>query len=98
MERDSVGGVACLRFEPAVEITADVLLVHGLWGGSWVWDRFAPRLARRGYRGWAIDLAGSAESHRQDDVGTLSLNDHLAEVYAAVDALDHVDRPTIVIG
>jgi pimeloyl-ACP methyl ester carboxylesterase len=33
-----------------------VVLVHGAWGGSWVWERVLPLLEERGVRAVAVDL------------------------------------------
>lgn len=36
-----------------------VVLIHGAWAGSWVWDRLTPRLAAAGLTCRAIDLPGN---------------------------------------
>lgn len=37
-----------------------LLLLHGLWTGSWIWERFAAYLAHRGWESWAPDLLEGA--------------------------------------
>lgn len=33
-----------------------VVLVHGAWGGSWIWERVVPLLAERGVQALTVDL------------------------------------------
>ena len=33
-----------------------LLLLHGLWTGGWIWDRFASHLAHRGWESWVPAL------------------------------------------
>ncbi len=35
-----------------------LLLVHGLWTGEWIWERWATYLAHRGWESWAPSLVG----------------------------------------
>jgi pimeloyl-ACP methyl ester carboxylesterase len=37
-----------------------LLLVHGLWTGSWIWERLTPYLAHRGWESWAPSLLAGA--------------------------------------
>src|SRR5690606_10194366 len=41
---------------------ADIVLIHGAWAGSWVWDSLQGGLRSAGYRSHAVDLprTGSA--------------------------------------
>jgi hypothetical protein len=38
-----------------------LLLLHGLWTGSWIWGGFAGYLAHRGWESWAPSLGAVAE-------------------------------------
>ncbi len=65
-----------------------MLFVHGWWGGAWVWDRFMPRFAARGYACFAINLRGYHDSKPVADVGKVSVDDHVDDLRAAIAALD----------
>jgi non-heme chloroperoxidase len=39
-----------------------LLLIHGLWTGSWLWGRMAGFLGHRGWESWAVDLPGRGRS------------------------------------
>jgi pimeloyl-ACP methyl ester carboxylesterase len=38
-----------------------VILIQGVWAGSWVWDRVLEPLCDRGFDVRAVDLPGSGE-------------------------------------
>jgi len=42
----------------------DIVLIHGAWAGSWVWDGIVPGLRQAGFRPHALDLPGNGS----DDV------------------------------
>ena len=52
---------------------ASLVLVHGAWGGSWIWERVLPLLEAQGVEATTVDLpscgAGSAEANglRRDE-------------------------------
>ena len=37
----------------------DIVLIHGAWAGSWVWDGIVPGLRAAGFRPHALDLPGN---------------------------------------
>ena len=58
-------------------LPATVVLVHGAWGGSWVWERVVPQLEERGLRTVAVDLpsvgaAPDADCSLGDDAAAVS--------------------------
>jgi pimeloyl-ACP methyl ester carboxylesterase len=65
-----------------------VLFVHGWWGGAWVWDRFMPRFAARGFACFAINLRGYHDSKHVPDVGAITIDEHVEDIRTALDALD----------
>ena len=88
-EINLLGSRPVRHFQTSSKSIGEILYVHGWWGGSWVFDLFAPRLAANGYRGSAIDLSGAGgEFDAQLDVGRISFDEHLAEILAALDDLD----------
>ena len=68
-----------------------VVLVHGAWGGSWVWERVVPLLEERGVRALTVDLP-SVDCDPAHPVG-------LAADAAAVErVLDGAAGPFVVCG
>ena len=68
-----------------------VVLVHGAWHGSWVWERVVPLLEARGLSVRTVDLpsVGAAPGAEADLAGD-------AAVVSAV--LDSVDGPALLCG
>lgn len=62
-----------------------ILLVHGAWGGAWVWKRVLAPLRDAGHEVFAVTLTGDGErAHlRRPDIG---LDTHVADVLGLVDA------------
>jgi pimeloyl-ACP methyl ester carboxylesterase len=67
--------------------TAPLLLVHGLWSGSWVWHDVAGALAHRGWECWALELRGRIEGAASTRIGRVSLEDYVEDVRVAAQAL-----------
>ncbi|MDJ1006329.1 MAG: alpha/beta fold hydrolase [Paracoccaceae bacterium] len=59
-----------------------VLLIHGAWQGSWVWESQVPALAAAGYSPIALDLPGNGVDGR--DPREVTFEDHLAFAGAAM--------------
>jgi pimeloyl-ACP methyl ester carboxylesterase len=61
--RTKVGGVAVEITRPeSAKFRHPLLLVHGLWTASWVWEPFATYLAHRGWESWAPSLLEVADA------------------------------------
>jgi pimeloyl-ACP methyl ester carboxylesterase len=62
-----------------------ILLVHGAWGGAWVWRRVLAPLREAGHEVHAVTLTGDGErAHlRRPDIG---LGTHVADVLGLVEA------------
>ncbi|UFS59029.1 alpha/beta fold hydrolase [Subtercola endophyticus] len=60
-----------------------IVLIHGAWAGSWVWDRLCTELAAAGYRTRAVDLPGVGA--HAGDPAEATLESHVAAVVAAID-------------
>jgi len=73
---------------------ANVLCVHGLFAGSWVFEGLLPLLADRGHNASAISLRGHPPLPPMRDIGRQTISDFYEDAAAAARALD---RP-IVIG
>ena len=71
-----------------------VLLIHGMFGGSWYWDAYQRFFSARGYPTYAIDLRGHHGSLPVTDVGKISVRDYVSD---ALQVAESLGRP-IVIG
>ncbi|MFD3926184.1 alpha/beta fold hydrolase [Streptomyces sp. NPDC058614] len=68
---------------------ATFVLIHGSWGGGWVWDRMRPVLEEAGHRVLTPTLTGFAEKHdlSRPDVG-LSANVQEVADLLAIEGVD----------
>ena len=73
---------------------ASLLFVHGMWGGAWVWERWLPFFAARGWDGYALNLRGRAGSRSVADVGRVPLADYVEDAAAVARCLGEV----VVVG
>lgn len=92
MRRHLASLVADVTAPERNKYTAPLLLVHGLWSGSWVWRDMAGALAHRGWECWALELrgrAGSSVSTGSDSphIGRVSLEEYVEDVRVAAQAL-----------
>lgn len=73
-----------------------VLLIHGMFGGAWMWEPYQSLLARHGYESHALTLRGHGGSAagRAPDVGKISLADYVDDALEIARSL----RDPIVIG
>jgi pimeloyl-ACP methyl ester carboxylesterase len=62
-----------------------LVLVHGAWGGAWIWRRVLGPLRAAGHEVHAVTLTGDGErAHlRRPDI---TLDDHVRDVLALIDA------------
>ncbi|MEO5818121.1 MAG: alpha/beta hydrolase [Gemmatimonadaceae bacterium] len=72
----------------------NVLCIHGLFAGSWVFERVLPLLAARGHEASAISLRGHPPLPPMPDIGAQTISDFYRD---ASEAARTLDRP-IVIG
>jgi pimeloyl-ACP methyl ester carboxylesterase len=68
------------------------LLVHGAWGGGWVWDDLAHRLEKAGHRVTVVDQLPSAGTE------PASLGDLTADANHVRGVLNTVDEPVVLVG
>jgi len=71
-----------------------IVLVHGSWGGTWMYQNYATYFAERGFNVHALDLRGHGESGGSVEEATM--DDYENDVATAVEGLG-LKRP-IVIG
>jgi pimeloyl-ACP methyl ester carboxylesterase len=73
---------------------ASLLLVHGLWGGAWVWERWLPYAASRGWDAWAIEHRGRNGSRPVQDLGRVRIADLVRDVR---EVIEHIG-PCVLVG
>jgi len=73
---------------------ASLLFVHGMWGGAWVWERWLPFFAARGWDGYALNLRGRAGSRPVADIGRVPLTDYIEDAASVARRLGAV----VVVG
>ena len=68
-----------------------IVLVHGAWGGAWIWRRVLAPLRAAGHEVHAVTLTGDGERAHLRHAG-IGLADHIRDVVAGVQAeeLQHV--------
>jgi len=71
-----------------------LLLLHGLWGGSWIFKGWLEPAAERGWDVWALSLRGREGSRPVEDLGRVGLEDFARDLK---DALTGVG-PAVVVG
>lgn len=64
---------------------ADIVLVHGAWGGAWCFEQLAADLVAAGHQVLAVDLPGLGADAAAFHPG-ITLSDHVAHVVAQIDA------------
>src|SRR6267154_297291 len=77
----SLGATLSASIAPAQAQTAPriFVLVHGAWGGGWVWRRVADLLEKRGHKVFAPTMTGGGErSHLLD--AKVNLATHVADI------------------
>ena len=75
---------------------APILLLHGAFGGAWIWaERMMPFLARRGRSVTAFSLRGHGGSLGHEALRTTSLADYAADLRRVVGTLP---APPILVG
>ena len=64
---------------------ADIVLIHGAWAGSWVWDSLQDGLRSAGHRPHALDLPGNGSD--TTPLAEVSLQRYVEHVGALIETL-----------
>ena len=71
-----------------------MLLIHGMFGVAWQWERYQSLFAERGYETHAVNLRGHHGSRPVRDMGKVTLGEYVED---ALEVAATLERP-IVIG
>ena len=90
-----IAGLKVERMAPRVPGRGHpILFLHGMWGGSWMWDNYLGFFAGLGYSCYALNLRGHHGSKPVADIGRVPFRDYLTDARAAVAAIGN----PIVVG
>jgi pimeloyl-ACP methyl ester carboxylesterase len=64
-----------------------ILFIHGMWGGSWMWDNYLGAFAGRGYACYALNLRGHHGSRPVADIGRVPFAAYVEDARAVAAAL-----------
>jgi putative ABC transport system ATP-binding protein len=92
---EDLNGLRVDRAEPHGERRPfPLLLVHGLWADAWVWHRWLPHAASRGWEAYAIHLRGRSGSRPAKDIGRVRLSGFVRDVRDVLEATG----PVVLVG
>ena len=69
---------------------SQIVLVHGAWGGAWIWRDVLPLLRAAGHRVHAVTLTGDGERAHLRNAG-ITLRTHIADVVGLIEAEELAD-------
>ena len=75
---------------PASAAKPPIVLVHGAWGGAWIWRRVLAPLRAAGHEVFAVTLTGDGERAHLRHPG-IKLSTHIDDVVALLDAEELAD-------
>jgi pimeloyl-ACP methyl ester carboxylesterase len=74
-----------------------IVMIHGMWGGAWCWDRYRPFFEERGYR-CLVPVLRHHDVRPGDPpdpaLGTVSLRDYADDLEKVIRGLE--DRPVVM--
>ncbi|MBL1433992.1 alpha/beta hydrolase [Candidatus Wolfebacteria bacterium] len=94
MEIKTNAGYEVRVYEPKGDIKeSSILLIHGSWGGAWMWDIAGPLYAAAGYKTYALSLRGHGGSEGILEGATME--DYVEDVKSVVDEMA-LENPIII--
>jgi pimeloyl-ACP methyl ester carboxylesterase len=95
VSEERIGDLSALHQPPAAEAAyGPLVLLHGLWGGAWIFEAWLGPAAERGWDVWAPNLRGRPGSRGVDDIGRVGLADFAADLRDVLEELG----PCVVVG
>jgi pimeloyl-ACP methyl ester carboxylesterase len=82
-----------IKHQTGTEGGPPVLLLHGAWHASWVWENWLSLFAARGWDAYVLDLRGHGAS--EGSYREARLTDYLADVRGAIDTFE---RTPVLVG
>ena len=82
-----------IKHQNGTEGGPPVLLLHGAWHASWVWENWLSLFAARGWDACVLDLRGHGAS--EGSYREARLTDYLADVRGAIDTFE---RTPVLVG
>ena len=67
-----------------------IVLVHGMWGGSWCWENYLGAAAGAGWDAWALNLRGHHGSRPVANLGEVRVADYVQDVLDCLRVLGEV--------
>ncbi len=77
--------------------TKTIFMIHGMWGGKWLWDNYIKFFEREGYKCIATTLRYHDVDPNQEphpELGTTSLSDYISDLEKEISELD--EKPIIM--
>jgi pimeloyl-ACP methyl ester carboxylesterase len=93
VETIRVGGVTVEHARPDVERHPPVLFVHGIFVDAREWALWLLHFAERGFPAYAVNLRGRAGSRPGTKLGSVSMDDYVAD---AAEVARFLGRPAVV--
>jgi pimeloyl-ACP methyl ester carboxylesterase len=90
-----IGDLSALHEPPLGDVKrGSLVLLHGLWGGAWLFESWLGLAAERGWDVWAPNLRGRPGSREVSDIGRTSLGDFSVDLREVLEELG----PSVVVG
>ncbi len=77
--------------------TKTIFMIHGMWGGKWLWDNYVEFFERKGYKCIPTTLRyHDVEPHQKPnpELGTTGLTDYVSDLEKEISELD--EKPIIM--
>ena len=95
-----IGSLSLSVEQPDTATRPPLLMLHGLFGGAWYFEKYQRFFAERGWPAYALDLRGHHGSRPVPDLGKVGIADFVADATEAASwiATRHEAQPPVVIG
>lgn len=81
--RTRIGALSLTVEQPERAIHPPLLMLHGMFGGSWYFEKYQRFFAARGWPAYALDLRGHHGSRPVERLGQVSIADFVADALEA---------------
>ncbi len=98
-------GISCILYSMKINIFTliqnaedrkhdePVVLVHGSWGASWMWNTYIQFLSQSGWDVYALDLRGHGKS--EGEVAGATMQNYVEDVRSVVEE-NNLNRPVVI--